>query len=47
MAIPVVQVTASVVLALFLLQLAKRLLSNRSNPIAQGVEGGLEFLLGS
>lgn len=45
MAIPVIQVTASVVIALFLLQLVRRLLSGSSNGIANGIEGGLTFLL--
>lgn len=47
MAVPVLQTTASVVIALFLLQLAKRLLANRQNTIAQGLAGGLNFILGS
>ena len=46
MAVPVLQVTASVVIALFLLRLAQRLLSNSQSGVAQGVEGGLAFLLG-
>lgn len=46
-AVPVLQTTASVVIALFLLQLAKRLLANRQNTIAQGLAGGLNFILGS
>jgi hypothetical protein len=41
------QVTMGVVIALFLLQLLRRLAAGRSNPIAQGLEGGLEFLLAS
>lgn len=47
MAVAALQVTMGVVIALFLLQLARRLASGRTNPIAQGVEGGLEFLLAS
>jgi hypothetical protein len=47
MAVPVLQVTASVVIALFLLQLVRRLLGNSTNGIAKGVEGGLDFLLAS
>lgn len=47
MAVPVLQVTASVVIALFLLRLAQRLLAGSQSSVAQGVEGGLEFLLGS
>lgn len=44
--IPVLQVVASLVLGLFLLQLARRLSGNSSNPVVQGVNGGLDFLLG-
>lgn len=44
MAIPVVQVTASVVIALFLLQLVRSLLANSESGIAKGIEGGLSFL---
>jgi hypothetical protein len=44
--VPVLQVTASVVIALFLLQLARRLSAGSQNPIAQGISGGLSFLLG-
>jgi hypothetical protein len=47
MAVPVLQVTASVVIALFLLQLVRRLLANSSSGVAKGVEGGLDFLLAS
>ena len=47
MAVAALQVTMGVVIALFLLQLARRMLSSRTNPIAQGIEGGLDFLLGS
>ncbi len=47
MVVPVVQVTASVVIALFLLQLSRRLLTNSRSGLAQGVEGGLDFLLGT
>lgn len=43
-ATPVFQVTASVVIALFLIQVARRVTANRSNPIAQGINGGLTFL---
>ena len=43
--VAVFQVTASVVIALFLLQLLRRLLSRSSNGLAAGVEGGLDFLL--
>lgn len=47
MAVPVVHVTVSVVIALFLLQLLRRLLANSTSGIAKGVEGGLAFLLGA
>lgn len=47
MAVPVLQVTASVVIALFLLQLARRLLGNSTNGVAKGLEGGLDFILGA
>lgn len=43
--LPVVHVVFSVVIALFLLQLVKRLSAGRSNPIVQGVNDGLTFLL--
>lgn len=46
MAVATLQTTASVVIALFLLQLLKRLTANSSNGIGQGVNGGLTFLLG-
>ena len=45
MAVPVLQVTASVVIALFLLQLLRRLLSRSQSGLGQGVEAGLDFLL--
>ena len=44
--VPVLQVVASVVIGLFLLQLTRRLTASSSNAIAQGVNGGLNFLLG-
>jgi hypothetical protein len=37
-------VTAGVIIALFLIQLAKRLTSQSTNPIAVGVNDGLTFL---
>lgn len=40
-----IHVVASVVIALFLLQIAKRLTAGRSNPIVQGVSDGLTFIL--
>jgi hypothetical protein len=42
---PVLQVTASVVIALFLLQVARRLTAQSQNPIAVGVHDGLTFLV--
>lgn len=42
--LPVLHVTASVIIALFLIQVAKRLTAGRANPIAQGVSDGLGFL---
>lgn len=47
MAVPVLQVTASVVIALFLLQLTRRLLASSNSGVAQGLQGGLDFLLGA
>ena len=43
-ATPVLQVTASVVIALFLIQVAKRLTASSSNPLLVGVNDGLAFL---
>lgn len=43
-ATPVVQVTASVIIALFLIQVARRLTAQSQNPIAVGVNDGLTFL---
>lgn len=43
-ATPVLQVTASVVIALFLIQVARRLTASSQNSILQGVNGGLTFL---
>ena len=43
-AVPVFQVTAGVIVALFLIQVARRLTSQSSNPIAVGVNDGLSFL---
>jgi hypothetical protein len=45
MAVPVFQVTASVVIALFLLRVLQRLLSSSTNGVAQSIEAGLSFLL--
>ena len=44
-ATPVLQVTASVVIALFLIQVGRRLAAQSSNPIAVGVHDGLTFLV--
>ena len=46
-ATPVFQVTASVVIALFVLQVLRNLTANRQNPVVQGVNGGLNFLFSS
>jgi hypothetical protein len=43
-ATPVLQVTASVIIALFLIQVARRLAAQSSNPIAVGLYDGLSFL---
>lgn len=43
-AVPVFQVTAGVIVALFLIQVARRLTAQSSNPIAVGVNDGLSFL---
>ena len=44
-AVPVFWGVATVVIALFILQIAKRLTSGRSNPVAQSVSDGLAFIL--
>lgn len=44
-ATPVLQVTASVVIALFLIQLGRRLSASSQNPIAVGFHDGLTFLV--
>jgi len=44
-ATPVLQVTASVVIALFLIQVGRRLAAQSQNPIAVGVHDGLTFLV--
>lgn len=43
-ATPVLQVTAGVIIALFLIQVARRLTAQSSNPILVGVNDGLTFL---
>lgn len=45
MAIPVIQSAASLLLILFLLRLAQHFLSASNNSIAQGLNGGLTFLI--
>lgn len=42
--VPVVQVVASVVIALFLLQVIRHFAAQSSNPIAVGVADGISFL---
>lgn len=42
---PVLQVTASVVIALFLIQLGRRVTAQSQNPIAVGLHDGLTFLV--
>lgn len=42
--IPVLQVTASVIIALFVLQVVRHLAASSSNPIATGVADGISFL---
>jgi len=44
-ATPVFPVVASVVIALFLIQVARRLAAGKSNPIVVGVKDGLDFLV--
>ena len=43
-AVPVLQVTAGVVIALFVLQVVKRVSASSSNPIAVGLTDGISFL---
>ncbi len=43
-ATPVLQVTAGVIIALFLIQVARRITASSTNPIAVGVNDGLTFL---
>ena len=43
-AVPVFQVTLAVIIALFVLQVIRRLSAQSSNPIAQGVSDGIGFL---
>lgn len=44
-ATPVAQVTASVIIALFLIQVARRVTADATNPILVGVNDGLSFLI--
>lgn len=43
-AVPVFQVTAAVIVALFVIQIVRRLTAGASNPIVVGVNDGLSFL---
>lgn len=43
-AVPVFQVTAAVVIALFVLQVVKRVSAQSQNPIAVGLTDGISFL---
>jgi hypothetical protein len=43
-AVPVLQVTASVIIALFILQVVRHLAASSSSPIASGVADGISFL---
>lgn len=43
-AVPVVQVTAAVVIALFVLQVVRRLAGSSQNTVAQGLSDGIGFL---
>lgn len=45
MAVPVVQVTLSLVIALFFLQLLRHLLASSNSGLAKGVGDGLNWLL--
>jgi hypothetical protein len=44
-ATPVLQVTMGVIIALFLIQVARKLTVNAQNPILVGVNDGLTFLV--
>lgn len=43
-ATPILQVLAGVIISLFLIQIARRLTAQSSNPIAVGLNDGIEFL---
>lgn len=45
--VPTLQAIAALVIGLFLLQLARRLSAQSTNPLAVGVHDGLNFLVGS
>lgn len=47
MTVPALQVTAGVLVALFLIQVVKGLTENSTNPILHGVNGGIHALLAS
>lgn len=42
--VPVVQVTASVIIALFVLQVVRHLAAGSDNSMAQGLSDGISFL---
>lgn len=42
--VPVVQVTAAVVIALFVLQVVRHLAATSQNPVATGLADGISFL---
>lgn len=42
--VPVVQVTASVIIALFILQVVRHLAANSDSSLGQGVSDGITFL---
>lgn len=45
--VPVLHTVFSTIIALFLLRVLQHIVSGRTNSLAQGVEGGLSYLLGS
>jgi hypothetical protein len=42
--VPVVQVTASLIVGLFVLQVVRHLAANSDNSLAQGISDGISFL---
>lgn len=42
--VPVIQVTAAVVIALFVLQVVRHLAATSSSPVATGLADGISFL---